>query len=89
MPAVVLAIIWLLFLLLQKNRPEDVGLPSIEEYHGETVDVLDQDETPEEEREGSWKVIGEVFRNPVILTLGAVYFLSSPHAMLFSSGGRL
>ncbi len=85
MPAAVLAIIWLLFLLLQKNRPEDVGLPSIEEYHEETVDVLDQDETPEEEPEGSWKVIGEVFRNPVILTLGAVYFLIKPtrYAILF------
>ena len=62
MPAIVLAVIWLLFLLLQKNRP---GLPSIEDYHGETVDILAKDETPEDEPEGSWKVIGEVFRNPV------------------------
>ena len=35
MPAVVLAVILVLFFLLQKNRPQDVGLPTIEEYHGE------------------------------------------------------
>ena len=85
MPAIVLAVIGLLFLLLQKNRPEDVGLPSIEDYHGEVVDVLAKDETPEDEPEGSWKVIGEVFRNPVILSLGAVYFFLKPtrYAILF------
>ena len=85
MPAIVLAVIWLLFLLLQKNRPEDIGLPSIEDYHGEAVDVLAKDETPEDEPEGSWKVIGEVFRNPVILSLGAVYFFLKPtrYAILF------
>ncbi len=85
MPAAVLGVIWILFLLLQKNRPEDIGLPSIEEYHGETIDVLDQDEKPEDEPEGSWKVIGEVFKNPIILALGAVYFFLKPtrYAILF------
>jgi OPA family sugar phosphate sensor protein UhpC-like MFS transporter len=85
MPAMVLAVIWLLFLLLQKNRPEDIGLPSIEDYHGETADVLATSKTLEDEPEGSWKMIGEVFRNPVILSLGAVYFFLKPtrYAMLF------
>jgi OPA family glycerol-3-phosphate transporter-like MFS transporter len=85
MPAIVLAVIWLLFLFLQKNRPEDIGLPSIEDYHGEAVDVLAKGETSEDEPEGSWKMIGEVFRNPVILSLGAVYFFLKPtrYAMLF------
>ena len=40
MPAGTLFAIWLLFLVLQRNRPEDVGLPSIEEYHGEPVEIL-------------------------------------------------
>ncbi len=85
MPAMVLAFIWLLFLLLQRNRPEDIGLPSIEEYHGETADVLATSETSEHAPEGSWKMIGAVFRNPVILSLGAVYFFLKPtrYAMLF------
>src|SRR5206468_7566833 len=34
-PAGGLFIIWILFLLLQRNRPEDAGLPPIEQYHGE------------------------------------------------------
>ena len=85
MPAIVLAAIALLFVRFQKNRPEDIGLPSIEDYHGEAVDVLAKDAAPEDEPEGSWKVIGEVFRNPVILSLGAVYFFLKPtrYAVLF------
>ena len=34
-PAAALLIVWVLFYLFQRNRPEDVGLPSIEQYHGE------------------------------------------------------
>ena len=85
MPAAVLAVVWVLFLMLQKNRPEDIGLPSIEDYHGETVDVLDSEEKPDDEPDGSWTIIGEVFRNPMILLLGAVYFLLKPtrYAILF------
>jgi len=33
LPAIVLAIIMILFFLLQKNQPEDIDLPPIEEYH--------------------------------------------------------
>ena len=72
MSALVLTAIWLLFFLIQKDRPEDVDLPEIEDYHGEGKAVIDEDEKPEEEPEGSWKVIGEVFRNPIILRIGAV-----------------
>lgn len=84
-PAVALFGIWLLFFLFQKNRPEDVGLPSIEEYHGEAVAVLEAGETPEEEPEGSWKTILEVLKNRTIWTLGAVYFFLKPtrYAILF------
>jgi OPA family sugar phosphate sensor protein UhpC-like MFS transporter len=39
-PAATLFVIWLLFLIFQRNRPEDVGLPPVEEYHGEPPAVL-------------------------------------------------
>ena len=71
-PAATQLLIWLLFLWLQRDRPEDVGLPSIEEYHGERQAILEQGETPAEEPEGSWKVIVEVWRNPMVLLLAAV-----------------
>lgn len=67
-----------LFWLLQRNAPQDVGLPTVERYHGEPEAVLDEHEKPEEEPEGSWKVIGEVLRNRVILVLGLAYFLLKP-----------
>lgn len=84
-PAAALLVIWILFILLQRNRPEDVGLPSIEEYHGEKPAVLDEDETPDEEPEGSWKVILEVLSSPMVWLLAGVYFFVKPtrYAVLF------
>ena len=77
-PAVVLLAIWIVFFFFQRNRPEDVGLPSIERYHEEPEPTLKPDETPAEEPEGSWKVVGEVVRNPMVLLLAAVYFFMKP-----------
>ena len=77
-PAGVLLAIWLLFLLFQRNRPEDVGLPPIEEYHAESEAVLDPKETPALEPEGSWKVVAEVLRNKMVWLLAIVYFLVKP-----------
>ena len=84
-PAATLLVIWLLFIWLQRNKPEDAGLPPIEEYHGEGEAVLLTDEMPAEEREGSWKVILEVCTNPMVLLLAAVYFFIKParYAILF------
>ncbi len=84
-PAAVLFGICILFALLQRNRPEDVGLSSIEEYHGEKQAVLDVHETPAEEPEGSWKVIVEVLSSPMVWLLSAVYFFLKPtrYAILF------
>src|SRR3989441_1968707 len=45
-PAGVLFVIWVLFILFQRNRPEDVGLPAIEQYHGEPETVIDPQDTP-------------------------------------------
>jgi OPA family sugar phosphate sensor protein UhpC-like MFS transporter len=86
LPALVLAIILVLFFLLQKNQPEDLGFPSIEEYHGESECETKQDKKrdvgPEE---GSWKPVLEAIKNPMVLLLGAVYFFLKParYAILF------
>jgi sugar phosphate permease len=76
--AAVVSATLVLFWLLQRNTPEDVGLPAIERYHGEQEAVLDEHEKPDEEPEGSWKVIGEVLRDQTILLLGLTYFLLKP-----------
>jgi MFS transporter, OPA family, glycerol-3-phosphate transporter len=77
-PAIALLGIWILFLLLQRNRPEDVGLPPIEVYHGETEAVVGEGETPVEEKEGSWKVVLEVLKSPMVLLFATVYFFMKP-----------
>jgi OPA family sugar phosphate sensor protein UhpC-like MFS transporter len=84
-PAGVLMGVWILFYWGQRDRPEDVGLPPVESYHHEPTPVLKAGETPEEEPEGSRKVIGEVASNPMVLLLGVVYFCLKPtrYAILF------
>jgi OPA family sugar phosphate sensor protein UhpC-like MFS transporter len=74
-PAAALFVIWVLFLLLQRNRPEDVGLPPIEQYHGEPEALVAPGETPAEEPEGSWAVIVSVLKNKMVMLLAVVYFL--------------
>jgi OPA family sugar phosphate sensor protein UhpC-like MFS transporter len=86
-PAGLLAVIWLLFLVFQRNRPEDVGLPPIEQYHGESEAVIDVKEEPSKENEGTWRVVSAVLRNRMVWYLGAVYFLVKPtrYLLLFWS----
>ena len=87
LPAIVLAVIMILFFLLQRNRPQDMRLPPIEEYHKEepVSEDLPNDEIISEPEEGSWKSIIEVIKNPMVLRLGAVYFFIKPtrYAILF------
>lgn len=77
-PAAVLFVIWILFFLFQRNRPEDVGLPPIEQYHGEQETVIDPKDSPSAEVEGSWVVVAEVLRNRMVWLLAIVYFLIKP-----------
>ncbi len=77
-PAAVLLVVAILFVFLQRNKPEDVGLPSIEEHHGEPQAVLVAGESPADEPEGSWKTIREALTNRMVLLLAAVYFLIKP-----------
>lgn len=86
-PAIILAVILILFFLLQKNRPQDMDLPPIEEYHNEepALEKVPNDEIISEPEEGSWKSIFEVIKNPMVLLLGTVYFFIKPtrYAILF------
>lgn len=85
-PALVLLIIVILFFLLQKNRPQDLGLPPIEVYHEEEgYGSNDGEKSSDEPEEGSWKSITGVLKNPMVLLLGAVYFFLKPtrYAILF------
>jgi sugar phosphate permease len=77
-PAACLLLVAFLFRVLQRDRPEDLGLPPIEKYHGEAETILVEGESPEEEPEGSWKVIAEVLRSPMVWLLAATYFLVKP-----------
>ncbi|MGS2723929.1 MFS transporter [Porticoccus sp. GXU_MW_L64] len=79
-PATYLAVIWLLVLIFQRNRPQDVGLCSVEEYHGEQAPVTKLGDKCEGEAQGqsSGSVIFEVLSNKTVLLLGAVYFLLKP-----------
>jgi OPA family glycerol-3-phosphate transporter-like MFS transporter len=86
-PAGLLMLIWILFLLFQRNRPEDVGLPPIEQYHGESETVIDVKDKPGQENEGTWRAVSAVMRNGMVWYLGAVYFLVKPtrYLLLFWS----
>lgn len=84
--ALVLAGIVVLFWILQRNRPEDVGLCEIETYKGDRRSG--QQAGTEAARQGdggSLKEILVVLRNPMILRLAAIYFLLKPtrYAILF------
>jgi OPA family sugar phosphate sensor protein UhpC-like MFS transporter len=74
-PAGILAVVWLLFVLLQRNRPEDVGLPPIEQHQG-----IEPDEGPEAAAHapGSWHHVHRVLRTPMVWLLAIVYFLIKP-----------
>ena len=92
-PAATLAFILLLFLLLQRNKPEDVGLPPIEIYHQEEEAVLNGFKSPaghsrssagkergEEviSRSTSWATTLQIIKNPMVLLLAVVYFFMKP-----------
>ncbi|MGI9430033.1 MAG: MFS transporter, partial [Bythopirellula sp.] len=72
--AALVSIVLLIAWRFLRERPEDVGLSSIEEYHHEDETVILEGDVPEDEPDRSWKVIGEVLRVPSIWLLGLAYF---------------
>jgi len=83
--AAVLLGIWTLFLLFQKNKPEDVGLMPVEEYHSDNGGEVIVSEIKKEKTKTSLKQILKIFKNLMILRLSIVYFLLKPvrYAILF------
>ncbi len=79
--AMVVAVVWVLFLIFQRNTPGCVGLESIEEYHGESKEIL-LDDSPEGERDlgkgHGWAESKAVLKNKTVLLLGGLYFLLKP-----------
>jgi OPA family glycerol-3-phosphate transporter-like MFS transporter len=73
-PAAALSVVLVLTWLLLRNRPEDVGLPPVEQYHGEPESLIDEGERSRPAPEGSWKLIGEVLSTPSIWLLASAYF---------------
>src|SRR4051812_20640833 len=86
-PAGLLLLIWLAFWALQRDRPEEVNLPSIEEYHGERASVIVAGDSPAQEREATWTVVLDVLKNRMVWFLASVYFLVKPtrYLLLFWS----
>ena len=85
-PAATLLAIWFLFVLFQRDSPEDVGLPPIETYHGEKTAVLVDTESVEVKAPpSSWELIKQLLANRTVLVMCLAYFLTKParYAILF------
>ena len=68
--AVVVAAVAVLFFFLQRNKPEDVGLPAVEPEP--------QSMAPAGNLCSIWAPLREILRNRTVLTLGLAYFLLKP-----------
>ncbi len=71
-PAACLFVIFLLLYFFHADRPQDVGLPSIDAYHGELEHGREVSQEPETT---SWL---ELIRQPMIGLLALTYFLLKP-----------
>ena len=82
MPAATLLVIWVLFMLFQRNSPEDVGLPVLER-DGES-DVM-HNTAGSQSTSPSWKNLVAVIADRHILLFAAMYFFIKPirYALLF------
>lgn len=68
--AVVVALVAVLFFFLQRNKPEDVGLPAVEPEP--------QSMAPGPNLCSVWQPLREILRNRTVLKLGLAYFLLKP-----------
>jgi len=73
-PAAVLTGVLLLTWVLLRNKPEDVGLPSIEVYHDDLKPLSEEDKAIVKEAEGSWELIAAVLGSARIWALAVAYF---------------
>lgn len=77
-PAAVLVVVVVLFWWGQRDRPEDVGLSSVEKYHGVPEILPSVPEPADGSGVGRWAVVLMVLRSPMVLLLAAVYFFLKP-----------
>jgi OPA family sugar phosphate sensor protein UhpC-like MFS transporter len=73
-PALVLCVVIALTSLLLRNRPEDVGLPPIEQYHGEPTSLIREEDAVHPPPTGSWELVAEVLTTPSVWLLAIAYF---------------
>lgn len=76
--AAVVGAVAVLFFLLQRNRPQDVGLPAVEAE-------VEPQRDGNGKRVSCWNSLREILRNRTVVTLGLAYFLLKParYAILF------
>ncbi|MCE5993906.1 MFS transporter [Pseudomonas sp. 5FOS] len=67
----VVLVVAVLFFLLQRNRPQDVGLPAVEDE----AQSAGRTDVP---RENYWTALRKVLANRTVLVLGIAYFLLKP-----------
>ena len=84
-PAFVTIPVCIIFFLLHRNKPEDAGLPPIEEYQQHKIDLQEQEASSPSDASWSWRISREIMTNPIILVLGLIYFLYKPirYSILF------
>lgn len=85
-PALGLLVVWILFYFFQRNQPEDVGLPSIEVYHGDSPDSATRTSTESTAvlpSPPTWETIRMVLSIPMVWVLAISYFLIKPTRYLF------
>ncbi len=87
LPAATLVGVWLLFVLLQRDRPEDVGLPPVEEYHERSelpaAEQPDRGDAESPQRDDAWQIARQVLAEPIVWLMCAVYFCIKPVRYLF------
>lgn len=85
MPALALFIVAVLFFFLQKNRPEDVGLPPIDEYKENKEKAKTKSIRSGKKDEDNWKYVLMVLKSKTVWALAMVYFFLKPtrYAILF------
>ncbi|MGC4046726.1 MAG: MFS transporter [Armatimonas sp.] len=90
-PALTLFGIWVLFIVLQRDRPEDVGLPPIDSVGEEGAAAVDtaKDAPPTPPEQSSWADVQAVLKNPMVQLLSGVYFAVKPIRYLFLLWGPL
>ena len=72
-PAVILLVIAVVYILFHKDTPESVGLPAIDEYHSVQKKTEEKNQK-EKTEESSGSVLRQVLSHPMVWFMGLSYF---------------